>query len=195
MTGRTNDRIHFGCSRCTSPLVAPATQIGRTLSCPRCHTKVLVPKESRKPCQAQYAVSEAEGPPQTAPEREIAFTCLVCNTRMTAPEGQVGQTVACPDCRTPAVVPPGAAEALPRRAAAVVEEYAVHDDASSASHAAVREQPKYFPVYCARCNTLMHATAAQVGTQLVCPDCGTATTVLPSSVTSSARQARNGGRV
>ena len=179
VTGRSDDRIHFGCSRCTAPLVAPRTQIGRTLSCPLCHTKVLVPKESRKPWGEQYAVSEREGQPPAATEREIAFNCVVCNTRMTAPESQVGETVACPDCRTPAIVPPRAA-GHPTKRAAAVEEYAVHDDASPASDASAAGRPKYFPLHCPRCNTLMHATEAQVGSQLICPDCGMETTILPS---------------
>lgn len=34
-------------------------------------------------------------------------------------------------------------------------------------------------VYCRQCNTLMYATPAQVGSQLICPDCRTATPVPP----------------
>jgi len=39
------------------------------------------------------------------------------------------------------------------------------------------QQPKFFPVYCTVCDTLMYATARQVGAKLTCPDCGAKTVV------------------
>ncbi len=36
-------------------------------------------------------------------------------------------------------------------------------------------QPKWFPLYCHNCDTLMHATVTQVGTNIVCHDCGAKT--------------------
>jgi hypothetical protein len=52
------------------------------------------------------------------------------------------------------------------------------DEAPSPAEIA-RLQPKFFPVFCRVCNTLMHAHPQQVGKQLGCPDCGAKTSVPP----------------
>ena len=175
MTTRPDKSIHFGCPRCTAPLVVSAAQIGRMLPCPRCHATVHVPAESRKQCAEAYPVAAEDGPQEPLPPPEIVFHCPVCQTRLTAPEDRVGQNVPCPDCGTPAIVPPRP-EQKPVKKLASQEGYDVHDDVARAS---APVGPEYFAVYCGLCNTLMHATEDQVGTQLVCPDCGTSTTVHP----------------
>jgi hypothetical protein len=40
-------------------------------------------------------------------------------------------------------------------------------------------QPKFYPVYCRVCDTLMQVHAKQVGTNLTCPDCGAKTVAPP----------------
>lgn len=176
MTTRPDNSIHFGCPRCTAPLVAPAAQIGRSLHCPLCHAAVCVPAQSRKPYPEAYPVVDEAGPAKPLPQPEIAFHCPACRTRMTAPDDQVGQSTACPECGTPAVVPPRP-EKKPPKKMTPVEAYEVHEDADAT---AAQPGPKYFAVYCSLCNTLMHATEDQIGTELICPDCRTATVVHPA---------------
>jgi hypothetical protein len=43
----------------------------------------------------------------------------------------------------------------------------------------IASQPKYIPVNCRLCGTLMHATEPQIGNKLTCPDCGSQTVVSP----------------
>ena len=50
------------------------------------------------------------------------------------------------------------------------------DEAPLPSELAAK-QPKFFPVYCKLCNTLMHGRPEQVGKKLKCPDCGTKTLI------------------
>jgi len=52
------------------------------------------------------------------------------------------------------------------------------DEAPWSKQLAAR-QPKYFPVFCRNCDTLMHATKRKIGLKLVCPDCGAKTVVKP----------------
>jgi len=48
------------------------------------------------------------------------------------------------------------------------------DEAPMPKEIAAR-QPKFYPVWCRVCDTLMHAQAKQVGDKLTCPDCGAKT--------------------
>lgn len=58
------------------------------------------------------------------------------------------------------------------------EQYEMWDAGEAPDNAELlAKQPKFFPVYCQVCNTLMHAQPNQVGSQLTCPDCGGSTRV------------------
>jgi len=159
--------IFFGCPRCTASLKAPARNVGKRQRCPVCQWAVQVPRASRRTDFEEYALNDNLAPVvDTGPE--IAFECPVCHTRLTAPKERIGQQVACPDCRTPMVVPE---KPLPRARTqpAPQEAYALGDDYDPESPLA--PQPEFMPVFCGRCGTLMQVTTDQVGNEVTCPDC------------------------
>jgi DNA-directed RNA polymerase subunit RPC12/RpoP len=165
--------IHFGCPHCTAPLRARSTHAGRRQRCPLCQSAVVVPPKSRRTDFEQYLLHDDVGPAIEAVPA-IAVDCPVCRSRLTAPEDQVGQKIACPDCGTAVVVPPKPEPHAPKRVLAL-EEYALCEAYDPATAAA--SQPHYIPVRCGLCDTLMHATPEQVGSELTCPDCSTRTVV------------------
>jgi DNA-directed RNA polymerase subunit RPC12/RpoP len=93
---------------------------------------------------------------------------------------QIGQTLVCPDCGTPAVVPPPPIVPTKPVAPPVVgETYALCEEVPSASAARHAAEEDLIRVMCHRCGTLMYATADQVGGSLVCPDCTSSVVVPP----------------
>lgn len=60
---QTNERMEFGieCGLCGTRLYATLTQVGKTLRCPDCHSKVLVKAPKKRPEPAQYREREEEG--------------------------------------------------------------------------------------------------------------------------------------
>lgn len=167
--------IHFGCPRCTAPLKAPADYAGRRQRCPLCHWAVDVPRHSRRTDFAQYVFHD-DSAPRVEMAPEIAVECPVCRTRMTAPEEQVGQQIACPDCGTPVTVPPRPPP-RPRKQPVPLDAYALCEDYDPASPPIPR--PEYVPVHCGLCGTLMQVTPDQMGSSVTCPDCRAATVVPP----------------
>jgi|GEM_PF-1392954 len=176
--------IRFACSRCISPLVAKRRQAGRKMRCPRCHTMLVVPRESRPEAPPEvYELADQSASGATAAPT-VSFLCSVCKTRMDVPAEQSGQTVTCPDCGTPAIVPsPGASSAaeasVPAASTGPVEIYNVLEGEGQPPPTATEVYRRYIPVVCTLCRTRMHATEDQVGQTLVCPDCGTANVVPP----------------
>ena len=166
--------IRFGCHRCTTPLKAPAKYAGRKQRCPLCYVELVVPQKSR-PVGEAYGMLQGDAPPP--PSDEIVVHCSVCHSRLTATAEQVGQTIVCPDCGTPARVPPRTPPRRRHRQLAL-DDYAMCADVDPA--APVTPPKELIRVFCSLCHTLMYATAEQVGQTLVCPDCGTQTAVLPS---------------
>ena len=167
--------IHFGCPRCTAPLKAPASYAGQRRRCPWCQWAIDVPRKSRRTDFEEYTFHDdsAAGVDMVP---EIAFECPLCHTRMTAPEDQVGQQVACPDCRTPVTVP-AKFEPRRRKQPAPLDAYALCEDYDPASPPTPR--PAYIPVYCGRCGTLMQVAPDRMGSRVTCPDCGTPMVVQP----------------
>ncbi len=165
--------IYFGCPRCTNPLKAPADRAGRRQRCPVCQWAVRVPRESRRTDFEEYTFHDSAAPAVDAAP-EIAFTCPICHTRMTAPQEQAGQQIACPDCRTPVTVPAKFARRS-RNQPAPLDAYALCEDYDPASPPA--PQPHYIPLLCERCGTLMQVALDQVGSEVTCPDCGKAKVV------------------
>ncbi|MGO9112059.1 MAG: hypothetical protein ACLP9L_22770 [Thermoguttaceae bacterium] len=170
--------IYFGCPRCTAPLKAPPSKAGQRRRCPLCHWAIDVPRESRRSDFEQYTLHDGSAPAADT-EPEIAFECLICRTRMTAPKGQVGQQIACPDCRTPVTVP-AKFEPRRRKQAAPLDDYALCEDYDPASPP--DRQPEYLAVYCRRCGTLMQIAPDQVGSEVTCPDCRTAEVLQPPTL-------------
>jgi DNA-directed RNA polymerase subunit RPC12/RpoP len=168
MASPSGDVIHFGCPRCCASLKAPAKHIGRQQHCPLCHFSVTIPAHSRPEHVEQYVVLDETAEPPIA-QPEIALSCPVCRTRMTAPEDQAGQEIICPDCGTPSTVP-AKSEPEPKHDSAPVGEYAVGED-YNAEVAPVAE-PVYISLHCRLCDTLMQAPEEQAGKNITCPDCG-----------------------
>ena len=151
------------CPGCGATLSVPIGQIGKTCRCGGCGT-VFRPQS-----------------PKPAPDRLVSFNCLLCDTRLTVSAKLVGRRVVCPDCGTKNTVPSPPPEPKPKIPPAMHgQQYGVWgvDEGPLPSEIAKRH-PKYFPVYCRLCDTLMHATPAQVGQMIDCPDCGTKTVVPP----------------
>jgi len=181
--------IRFVCSNCIAPLAAKRRHAGAKMRCPRCHTILVVPQESRPRAAPEVypLADQAQGAPPAAPT--VSFLCSLCKTRMDAPADQAGRTVTCPDCGTPAVVPALAASALPSgdapappASAGPVEVYNVLEGQDQPPPTATEVYRRYIPVVCALCRTRMHAAEDQVGQTMVCPDCGTANVVPPIAV-------------
>jgi len=176
--------VYFNCRRCTSRLRAQAALAGAKRRCPRCQLVQEVPAQSRaaRPGE-QYEVWEGDGPaPPGAPQ--VAAGCPVCGSRVVAAVDQVGRRVACPDCGTPVVMPapePPGAPPKAERAGAQDDPtdtgYLLYEEAEEVGAGEDPAERIYIPVHCPLCNTLMQATEDQVGQKVVCPDCGTPTTV------------------
>lgn len=154
------------------------------MRCPKCYTMLVVPHESRPDVVPEvYELAGAsEAASLAAPT--VSFSCSVCKTRLNAPADQAGQTVTCPDCGTPAVVPakppspPGNAP-VPPVGGGPVEVYNVLEGQDQPPPTATEVYRRYIPVVCTLCHTRMHAAADQVGQTMVCPDCGTVNVVPP----------------
>ncbi len=170
--------IRFPCPQCFGRLKATAAQAGTQRRCPVCQWVCEVPTSSRamKP-QESYVVDESTGPAAGADKTYISITCPVCSARMYAELDMVGQEVTCPDCDTPTVVPaPQEVDRTVGQAAVAVEPgegYALTDEVDVGRSADV----EYFPLTCPRCDTLIKATRAQIGEEIVCPDCQVPMTV------------------
>ncbi len=110
--------IGVACRLCGTRMYGGPDQIGKELKCPDCGARtVLPPPPKPKPKNIpaamygeQYELWEpGEQPlPSELVARQpkyIAVSCRKCGTLMYATEKQVGETMACPDCRTKHVVP------------------------------------------------------------------------------------------
>jgi DNA-directed RNA polymerase subunit M/transcription elongation factor TFIIS len=122
---------------------------------------------------APPAPKPAEKP--RAPEL-VTFSCLLCETRITARVADVGKRIACPDCGRKNVIPSPPAPKAPVVPAAMsgeqLEVWGLDETPTTDKSA---PPPRLHPVECKLCQTLMYATEAQIGTKLQCPDCGTFT--------------------
>jgi hypothetical protein len=154
-------------------LKAPKRNAGKRQRCPKCQFAIDVPSKSRRTDFEEYGFNDNSTPDANA-EREIAFECPVCRTRMTAPKDQVGQQKNCPDCHTSVTVP-AMLQPRQRKQAAPVDAYTVCEDFDPA--APVAPQQEYIAVHCGRCGTLMQVTPDRVGSTVTCPDCKKATIV------------------
>ncbi|MCG8451400.1 MAG: hypothetical protein MI725_17680, partial [Pirellulales bacterium] len=100
-------------------------------------------------------------------------------TRLVASPKDVGRKAKCPDCGTSTKVP-SPPKPRPKQVPRAMhgQQYGVWgvDQAPLPEELAAR-QPKYFPMFCRVCDTLMQAQVKQVGQKLTCPDCGAKTLV------------------
>ncbi len=179
MTQPNDKSLQFMCPQCVAPLKAPMVLAGTRCRCPRCQFVFQTPTESyRPPSGDPYGLRDASAAEPFGPSGEISVACSLCHTQMSATVDQIGQTLICPDCGRPAVVPPPAPPPKASVAPTVVETYALHGETSSAN--AETHDESLIRVYCPRCGTIMYAAEDQVGSSLICPDCHTSA-VVPSA--------------
>ena len=122
----------------------------------------------------------SSGPPKSdsspAPV-SIAFYCRVCDSRLSAHASDTGKRARCPDCGAINLVP-RPPQARPKKPPPAMhgQQYGLWgvDEAPSTAELIAR-QPKFYPVHCRICDTLMHAQPKQAGKLLTCPDCGAKT--------------------
>lgn len=171
--------LQFACPQCVAVLTAPAAIAGKSCRCPRCQYVFVAPEHSRLPQAGEsYALHEGEpSPPQN--ETEIPVFCSVCHTRMLGSLDQIGQTLLCPDCGTPAVVPSPSTEVRHTVHQAVDDIYPVYQEVDAAAIVPPSDEKNLIRVRCPRCDTIMYATKDQVGVSLTCPDC-TTSVIVPS---------------
>ncbi|HEY3391137.1 MAG TPA: hypothetical protein VGK58_00405 [Lacipirellulaceae bacterium] len=119
--------IAVECRVCQTRMYGRPHEIGKSLKCPDCGARTVVPQPpppKRKNIPAalegeQYELWDADEQPLpsqlvAAQPKYIAVRCKHCDTLMYAMETQVGQTITCPDCGKRHVVPPPAKQAAKR---------------------------------------------------------------------------------
>ena len=168
-------------------LKAPVEKVGARLTCPSCQANIVVP-EAPKVSKPSGAVENHEvydvRPDDAAPDDRayVTVACPLCHTRMYATEEEIGRKMTCPDCGTNTTVARSVEFSAQKEELEPIEfegstEYALHEgdwrpgaDYSEANRSQI-------PVVCPLCHTRMHAEESQVGSTVVCPDCGTETLV------------------
>lgn len=118
--------------------------------------------------------------PRVNPADLITVTCHVCATRTSTHRKNLGKKLRCVECGTvvPIVETPKSQEQMrqPQKIdEATVGEYEV----TNAGPPTTRPEETTIPFHCRLCESLMRGTLAQVGTELICGDCGTKTIVPP----------------
>ncbi len=120
----------------------------------------------------------AQQPAAPAPPETFTFSCSLCDTRITVRTADVGKRIACPDCGRKNVIPEPPAPRAPVVPAAMggeqLEVWGV-DELEFGEPARSAASPRFHPVECKLCQTLMYATDDQIGAKLQCPDCGSFT--------------------
>ena len=106
------------CGLCQTMMYATDDMIGQKLTCPDCGSETLV-RKPEKAEQELFQTTSFEGGTyygsQSAPEifelgkhfsnvRLVPVVCTLCETRMYAPETEIGGWKTCPDCGTKTVV-------------------------------------------------------------------------------------------
>lgn len=155
---------------------------GRRSPCAKCGTEIVVPAATATvPIEDDDASSSGE---YFRSPQYVGVDCRVCQTRLYGTPDQVGQELKCPDCGARTVLrPPRPAPAKKPPAALEGDQYELWDaDAQPLPSKLIADQPKYVPVECGLCGTLMQATLEQVGQAIACPDCGKSTVVPPPPV-------------
>jgi len=180
--------VSVKCPLCNTLLKATDDQVGRQLTCPDCETRVVVPPLDVQRQQSDpaapvegYALSEEVDESDTgaraADQMYYPVHCPSCDTLMKVTASQVGQEIACPDCRVPMVVPPVAVLLQKKSGSGFVPageagEYGILEGADQPAADSRLAHQAYIAVDCPICNTLLHFTEDQVGCEEVCPDCG-----------------------
>lgn len=127
--------IEFSCANCGASLKVLKAFAGKTIQCPKCAKKALVPALSPKgdaaaapevatpkPAPAAPRPAPAAPPPsKPAPEAKapvadgiyISFPCAVCSAGLKVLKSFSGKTIQCPKCAKKTLVPGGAPKEAP----------------------------------------------------------------------------------
>ena len=166
--------VRFSCPQCLAGLKAKPALAGTRQRCPRCQHVLEVPRQTRDARRGEPYALRQDGEMSPASEAtSVLVVCAVCHTRMHGELEQVGQTLVCPDCGTPAVVPPPASRAASRVTPIPVEEYPLLEDTPGASSDHPIAAETLIRINCPLCRTMMYAGEDQVGQTTICPDCST----------------------
>lgn len=171
-------------------LEAKPYQAGMRRRCPVCYWEFTIPTAEQIADVTARSRSEYELSPEGEPvpgsaayQTYVSVICPLCQTRMYAAADQVGQEITCPDCGTrtkvPAPAPARDAPATGPAAIAADDEYPLYQGEGQPTLDRQEVYQTYIPVVCGLCQTRMLATVDQVGQEMICPDCGTASTVPP----------------
>ena len=158
----------FVCTACGAVLPVGPELLGKKCRCGRCGKVSVVAEDSPKRAEQS-----------TAQTQRISFRCRVCDTGLVASSKHVGRKAKCPDCGAGTPVPEPPSPRPPQKPKAMHgQQYGLWgvDDAPSPAEIKAK-QPKYFPVFCRNCDTMMHAQPKQIGKKIACPDCGAKTDV------------------
>ncbi len=161
----------FTCTACGAMLPIEAEHVGKKCRCGRCGMVNLVVDEETQRRQKEEARKQ---------QQIIYLFCRVCDTRMAVRFKDVGKKAKCPDCGGLTRVPPPQQPRPPQIPEAMHgQQYGLWgvDDAPSPDEL-VAKQPKFYPIWCRVCDTLMHARESHIGKKLICPDCGAKTAVV-----------------
>ena len=185
----------FTCPECFVSLKAKVTQAGARLACPSCSASIVVPIAPEAKSVAgttdrtidasavepgnEYGIRTSNGPVDQTSDL-INVVCPICRTRAYTYRKNLGKTLRCAECGTavPIVEQPKSQEQT-RRPQKIDENAVGQYGVSSPDLAAASGEQVTIPFHCRLCDTLMRGSLAEVGTQLVCPDCGTKTIVPP----------------
>lgn len=168
--------IRFVCPGCGKACTARQQAAGRTARCSSCDTPIVVPTPN--PASKAKASNKSKKP--LASSERITIACRHCATRFDVAARHEGRGVKCPDCgvvnrvakREPPPKPPKRQTDNDSDAYELFE----GDDQPWAADL-IAAQPKQLPITCGLCGTLMHASESQIGSTIVCPDCGTGSVV------------------
>lgn len=149
--------IRVFCPRCNTMMYAEANQVGQELVCPDCRTPTKVPHRSEQSANqaheiGSYAligeVAQTSGETLEAEQTHLMACCSLCGTRLDVTSDQAGQTLVCPDCGRPVVVPSSTEKGQGRGAIGVnkiwselpvIPEYVPHRDYRDPEMVAARE--------------------------------------------------------
>lgn len=168
------------CPSCGARCAVSALMTGRRGRCGACGTAFTVPAPTNS-TSVESVPSKDNVKPASKEPQHIGVECRVCGTRMYGRLEHVGKKMKCPDCGALTVVPPPP-KLKPKKMPAALEgeQYELWDADTQPLPSDLRgAQPKYIAVECRKCASLMYATEAEVGQQIVCPDCGTKHIVPP----------------
>ncbi|MGL6193931.1 MAG: hypothetical protein ACRC2T_03825, partial [Thermoguttaceae bacterium] len=95
------------CDLCHTLMYATKEMIGSKITCPDCETETVVREPEKKNAEKFQAINfegsthyGTQAQPYSSNEKLVPVVCVLCETRMYAPESQIGQFKTCPDCGT-----------------------------------------------------------------------------------------------